>query len=158
MKYRVLLIIVLLVLLIIVPAIIFNNKVNEDKLISKAASINVLMSEEKPNYDKVRKKLKTVVSNDKNRYVERAYNNYMLKVIDEIETIKTNIDTDKIYNLLDIKNIKEDGQEFKDTIKYTFNTKRKIKIYKTELNRLFTDKTIMSFLKRRRLKKELNIM
>ncbi|MBQ6477049.1 MAG: hypothetical protein IJI43_01250 [Bacilli bacterium] len=147
MNKRVLLILsIFIIVSLSITIYIVNNKNKKEKLVDKAVDISSNLSKKNPNYKSIIKDLDNNVADKKYKLVETAYNNYMLNVTYKIEEIKRNIDTDKIYNLLDIKNIRDDGQEFKDTSKYISDTKNRLKSYKKDLKKLTSNKTIMSYL------------
>lgn len=146
-----------LILAFIACLILINiilDKREESRLRNEITSINKILDANNLDEKALDKKLnETVTKNDYAR-IEKAYKSFLkdnLNTLDEIEDYFKG-DGKKVYQILNIENIKADGKEFKNSYETLNTNKETLTKLRDEYNSYFEEKKLMSYLDTKDLK------
>lgn len=130
------------------------DKHEESKLRNEIESINKILDAKTLDEDKLNKKLDKIVTKNDYAKIEKAYKAFLKDDLITLNELKDyfNGDGKKVYQMLNIENIKEDGKSF-DNSKATLEANKKtLTKLKEDYNSYFEEKKLMSYLDTKDLK------
>ena len=152
-KKGLILIILILIISTITGYFIYVKMVKEKALNDEITRINDVLKQKNIDEKKLNKYLNRTVSKDEYRIVEKAYKSYLKdnqKILNDISVFFKNNDS---ANLLTIKNIKDDGKEFTNSLKKLKEDKETLKNLQKKYKNQNTTKTINSYIEKKNINK-----
>ncbi len=114
--------IIIAILVIIAVYLFMNDAIQKAKIIEEFSKIEEISSEE-INIEALNEKTNNLVTTGEYAKVEKAAKNYILDLYNEINSLNTLIQDEKITNVLTADNYRNDGPDFISTKEF-LNTKR----------------------------------
>lgn len=119
---------------------------NEIKLESEFSKIEYIIETKGVDDSSLDEMLNNYVSNSDYLVVEKAVKNYLKDLIKELNALTEILNDDRLINLMSIENLKSDGKEFKESLKYIEDTYEKTENIKSNITSLNTKKNVENYL------------
>ena len=148
MKKKILIIvfIIIVIALAVIGYLVYNDKMQEDKLKKELLEINELSNAETIDMDTMNDRLDRIVTTGDYAIVEEAFKSYLRDNFDNIMKIMEILNDEKLFSLLTVQNYKEDGKDFIESKNYITNTKTALEEYKNKYTEFFTEDKAMSYI------------
>mgnify|MGYP003446242072 CR=1 FL=1 len=161
MKKSKIITIILIVAFVIIAAVgvitIKNEndlKEQKENLVVELQALDELMNSENIEFDKVKEKLNTTVTEGEYAKVEKAAKAYYKDSLESFEKIMNLIEDEKIPTLLTADVYKKDGPKFKESRKYISNLKSSLIAEKDRFLEFLKEEKIMSYIEKENVSEE----
>lgn len=139
--------VVVLILLGIFGFMIVKDLKQEGKLTDELNSLFGMLENYPLNYDEIEPKLAQTVTTGSYYEVETSVKSYVSDFVGNMKELDKLFNNETLVNSLSAANIKKDGQDFTKTKKELNDAKKSLDAIYKNLSSLFTEETIMSYVK-----------
>lgn len=126
-KVITIILIIIFIFVVAIGALAIKDIIEENKLRDESETLLELTNAEEYDDNKINEVLNRTVTNGNCAKVEKALKEYVKAEYEETKKIRNILENEKIYNVLTPENYKNDGPEFKESLKYIEDSKNTIK-------------------------------
>lgn len=150
MKKKILIILTIIIVIALgtVGYFVYQDFMQEEKLITELNEISDLANSGYPNtnMDEINEMLERIVTTGDYAVVEMAFKSYLKDNFNNTIEIAELLNDERITTILTAENYKEDGKEFTNTKEYINTTRDKLKECKEKYVEFFTEEKAMSYI------------